>query len=149
MHFYAIISHLPTGHWKWLKRYSDSDCPALRYSSATIDVKTGSPDPGDFAKTRRLLPRLWHISLSRLYMPRSYKQWCELPTFAILFFARTATSLWSIFRGSGSLRNGCATLAYRSRHRRRVLNRKKGPRPLVQFILKAVVGEYTCIYRTL
>jgi hypothetical protein len=23
---------------------------------------------------------------------------------------RTATSLWSIFRGSGSLRNGCATI---------------------------------------
>jgi hypothetical protein len=30
---------------------------------------------------------------------------CELPTLGILFFAQTAKSLWSIFRGSGSLRN--------------------------------------------
>jgi hypothetical protein len=36
------------------------------YSSASIDVKTGSPDPADFAKTRHLLPRLWHIAQSPL-----------------------------------------------------------------------------------
>jgi hypothetical protein len=36
------------------------------YSSASIDVKTGSPDPADFAKTRRLLPRLWHNAQSPL-----------------------------------------------------------------------------------
>jgi hypothetical protein len=40
-------------------------------------------------------------------MPRSHKQWRELPTFTILFFAQTARA--------------CATLAYLSRHRRRVL----------------------------
>jgi hypothetical protein len=34
----------------------------------------------------------------------------ELPTPAILFFLCTATSLWYIFHGSGSLRNGCATI---------------------------------------
>jgi hypothetical protein len=34
----------------------------------------------------------------------------ELPTLAILFFVRTATRLWSIFRISGSFRNGCATI---------------------------------------
>jgi hypothetical protein len=31
------------------------------YSSASVEVKTGSPDPADFAKTRHQLPRLWHI----------------------------------------------------------------------------------------
>jgi hypothetical protein len=36
------------------------------YSGASINVKTGSPDPADFAKTRRLLPRLWHIALKQL-----------------------------------------------------------------------------------
>jgi hypothetical protein len=30
--------------------------------SAFIDVKTGSPDPVDFATTRLLLPRLWKIA---------------------------------------------------------------------------------------
>jgi hypothetical protein len=33
----------------------------------------------------------------------------ELPTLPILFFAQTSTSLWSIFCGCGSSRNGCAT----------------------------------------
>jgi hypothetical protein len=36
------------------------------YSSASIDVKTGFPDPADFAKTRRLLPLLLHIVQSPL-----------------------------------------------------------------------------------
>jgi hypothetical protein len=34
----------------------------------------------------------------------------KLPTFAIMFFAGTSKSLWSIFHGSGSSCNGCATL---------------------------------------
>jgi hypothetical protein len=36
------------------------------YSSASFDVKTGSPDPTDFAKTQHLLPRLWQIAQSPL-----------------------------------------------------------------------------------
>jgi hypothetical protein len=70
----------------------------VRTVSPTIDVKTGSPDPANFAKTRRLLPQLWQIAQSPLAYhteaaARSHKQWRELPTFAILFFVRTATSI--------------------------------------------------------
>jgi hypothetical protein len=36
----------------------------------------------------------------------SYNRCAKLPTLDILFFAQTAKSLWSIFRGSGSLLNG-------------------------------------------
>jgi hypothetical protein len=36
------------------------------YSSISIDLKSGSPDPADFAKPRCLLPRLWHIAQRRL-----------------------------------------------------------------------------------
>jgi hypothetical protein len=42
-------------------------------------------------------------------MPMVVQPLRELQTLAILFFARTDKSLWSIFRGSGSSRNGCAT----------------------------------------
>jgi hypothetical protein len=42
-------------------RKDQNDFPSP-YSSASINVKTGSPDPADFAKTRRLLPRLWHTA---------------------------------------------------------------------------------------
>jgi hypothetical protein len=59
-------------------------------------------------------------------VPRSHKHWRELPTFATLFFERTATSRWFIFRGSGGSRNGCANLAYRSRHRRPVVAKSAG-----------------------
>jgi hypothetical protein len=34
----------------------------LRYSRASIDVKTGSPDPAYFATTRPLIRRLWQFA---------------------------------------------------------------------------------------
>jgi hypothetical protein len=43
-------------------------------------------------------------------MPMIIEPLFELPTLTILFYARTATSLWSIFHGSGRLRYGCATI---------------------------------------
>jgi hypothetical protein len=73
------------------------------YSSASINVKT-APDPANFAKTQRLLPRLWHITkvpwyikLRRLWYAK-VPQWHELHTFAILFLAQTATSLIHFLR---------------------------------------------------
>jgi hypothetical protein len=43
-------------------------------------------------------------------MPMVAQPLRELPTLAILFFAQTARSLLSIFRGSGSSFNGCKTI---------------------------------------
>jgi hypothetical protein len=44
-------------------------------------------------------------------MPMIAQPLPDLPTLAIVFFvARTVKSLWSIFHGSGSSRNGCVTI---------------------------------------
>jgi hypothetical protein len=79
------------------------------YNSASVDVKTGSPDPADFAKTQRQLPRLWHIAQSLLayraeaaaiYQGRTnncancqHSPYCflrELPQVGDIFFAALA-----------------------------------------------------------
>jgi hypothetical protein len=68
------------------------------HSSASINVKISSQDSTDFAMTRRLIliyPLAYYAVMSAI------SQWSH-NHFAILFFARTATSLWSIFYGSGS-----------------------------------------------
>jgi hypothetical protein len=57
--------------------------------------------------TRLLLPWLWLIGAN---MPMVAQPLHILPTLPILFFARTATSLWSIFHSSGSLHNGFASI---------------------------------------
>jgi hypothetical protein len=65
-----------------------------RATHPSIDVKTGSLGPEDFATTRCLLPRLWHmymvtfVGISRcdgLDMPMVVHPLRELPTLAILF----------------------------------------------------------------
>jgi phage tail sheath gpL-like len=43
-------------------------------------------------------------------MPMVAQPLRELPTLAIWFFAQTAKSLWSLFRSSSNLSNGCATI---------------------------------------
>jgi hypothetical protein len=43
-------------------------------------------------------------------MPVVVQPLCELPTLVVLFFALTTKSLWSIFCGSGSSRNGSAAV---------------------------------------
>jgi hypothetical protein len=92
------------------------------YSSASIDVIFGSPDSADFAMTRLLLPRLWHIGKSPLEQRAvmvvicqwSHNHCPKCQHSPSCFVARTVKSLWSIFCGSGSSRNGFAE--YRSRH---------------------------------
>jgi hypothetical protein len=62
------------------------------YSSTSIDVKTGSPDLADFAKTWSLLPRLWHIALRRLRYAKVAQTMAQTANIRN-FFAQTATSL--------------------------------------------------------
>jgi hypothetical protein len=51
----------------------------------------------------------------------SHNHWANCQHSPSVFFLQTATSLGSIFSGSGSLRNGCATIdiLYQSHHRSR------------------------------
>jgi hypothetical protein len=37
-----------------------------RLPNTSIDVKTGSLDPADFAMNRHLLPRIWHTVLGNV-----------------------------------------------------------------------------------
>jgi hypothetical protein len=78
------------------------------YSSASIEVKTGSPDPADFAKTQHLLPLLWHIELRRLRYAKIAQTMPQTANIRHLVFGANCHK--SVIR---------------------YLNRKKGPLPLV------------------
>jgi hypothetical protein len=77
------------------------------YSSASIIVKTGFPDPVNFATTRLLLPRLWYFRQSPLAVLAhraglaAICQWshkhCVNYQHLPYFFVRAAKSLWSFF----------------------------------------------------
>jgi hypothetical protein len=76
----------------------------------------------DFGITRKVPWPPW----GGCHMPRSHKQWRELPTFAILFFCvnchKSVIHFWRLWH----FMSGCSTLAYRSRHRHRVIAKSTG-----------------------
>jgi hypothetical protein len=84
----------------------------------SMRLGTGSLYPADFATIRRpTSPTLAYLAtsvgISRCDgrdIPMVVQPLRELQTLAIFFPARTAKRLWSIFRGSGISRNGCAAV---------------------------------------
>jgi hypothetical protein len=93
------------------------------YSNTSIDLKTSLPDLENFAMTLLLLPRLADRAKSLSIWRRDgcdksmvAQPLHKLSTFFILFFARTATSLWSIFCGLAVRAIIVQLLAYCSHH---------------------------------
>jgi hypothetical protein len=78
------------------------------YSRAYIDVKTGSPDPVDFAMTRSLI--YWHIALSELRHANSRTTLCKLPEPQKKDQRLLAVCPKNKMASVGSLRNGCTTI---------------------------------------